>query len=166
MKKIIVLFLISLFIVNPASFANEDTHRKTALKLLEITETKKMFDQMKVSYQGLISQYISAVDMPPEASKDFEVMKQDILKMADTIWSWEEMKEIYIDIFINVYTEDEIKELIAFYESPLGQKVIAKSPELMQESVQKSQQLFQDKLPEYQKILNKRVEELQAKYSK
>jgi len=121
---------------------------------------------MKDSYQQLITQYMSAVDLPPEAAEDYEAMKQDIVKLGDSFWSWEEMKDVYIDIIIKVYSEDEIKELVAFYESPLGQKVIAKSPELMKESVQKSQELFQNKMPEIQQVMNKRVEELQAKYKK
>jgi len=166
MKKVWIIILFFCFITSSITFADQVSHRAAALKFLEVTETQKMFDQMKDSYQQLITQYMSAVDLPPEAAEDYEAMKQDIVKLADSFWSWEEMKDVYIDIIIKVYSEDEIKELIAFYESPLGQKVIAKSPELMKESVQKSQELFQNKMPEIQQVLNKRVEELQAKYKK
>jgi len=166
MKKVWIIILFFCFITSSITFADQDSHRAVALKFLEVTETQKMFDQMKDSYQQLITQYMSAVDLPPEAAEDYEAMKQDIVKLGDSFWSWEEMKDVYIDIIIKVYSEDEIKELVAFYESPLGQKVIAKSPELMKESVQKSQELFQNKMPEIQQVMNKRVEELQAKYKK
>ena len=47
-----------------------------------------------------------------------------------------EYMELSARIYAQHFTEAEIDELIAFYETPLGQKMIAKFPVLTQESMQ------------------------------
>jgi uncharacterized protein len=47
-----------------------------------------------------------------------------------------EIGEQMAKIYANDFTEQEMKELTAFYKSPLGQKVLAQEPRSIQESMQ------------------------------
>jgi hypothetical protein len=55
-----------------------------------------------------------------------------------------------VPIYAETYTLDEIRQLTAFYASPLGQKLQAKMPELMSRSMQISQRVM---MPRIQKAL-------------
>jgi hypothetical protein len=47
-----------------------------------------------------------------------------------------ELEEPVITIFDKNFTDDEIKQLIVFYKTPLGQKVVTKLPVVMQQSAE------------------------------
>jgi len=51
-----------------------------------------------------------------------------------------------IPVYDRYYSEEDLKEAIAFYKSPAGQKVIEVTPEIMKESLRASAQYFQEKL--------------------
>jgi hypothetical protein len=53
-----------------------------------------------------------------------------------------------------------------FYKSPLGKKVIEKTPELMQKSMAQTQALYQKRMPEFLKRMEKASEDLLATYKK
>jgi hypothetical protein len=48
----------------------------------------------------------------------------------------DEMLAVMVPLYADTYTVDEIHQMTAFYNSPVGQKMLAKSPELMGRSVQ------------------------------
>ena len=78
-------------------------------------------------------------------------------------FSWEKMEPYMLEAYTSVYTEDEILDLVAFYESPTGQKFIAKMPELMQVSMQMSQRMMADMMPKLQKAQEELIAQLEAK---
>lgn len=44
--------------------------------------------------------------------------------------NWENLKDDFIQIYCDAYTEQELKEIYAFYQTPAGRKMVAKTPEL------------------------------------
>lgn len=73
-----------------------------------------------------------------------------------------EMVRLYADTF----TEPELRQMIAFYKTPVGQKAMQKMPELMQKGMAIGQQLAQAHLPELQAAIAARKRELEAKQKK
>jgi hypothetical protein len=62
---------------------------------------------------------------------------------------------------MEVFTEEEMRELIKFYQSPLGQKVLEKTPELLQLSMEKTEVLLYEELPKLQERLERVVKEFE-----
>jgi hypothetical protein len=85
-------------------------------------------------------------------NKMFDLMKEEL--------SWENMKEDFIQLYLSVYTEEELQQLISFYESPVGQKMIAKTPLLMQQTMAISQKHTANLIPKIQKMVSELVAEL------
>ena len=52
-----------------------------------------------------------------------------------------------LDIYARTFTESELREVQGFYASALGQKLLAKQPELMRECLAMSQRLMVQKMP-------------------
>ncbi|MNT21075.1 hypothetical protein D3C72_1563990 [compost metagenome] len=63
-------------------------------------------------------------------------------------------------IYTSNFSESELKELIAFYESPLGRKVLDKMPALTQQSAQLTQSRLEGAVPEVNKLLSDMTSEL------
>lgn len=67
----------------------------------------------------------------------------------------------FIQLYMSVYTEAEINELIAFYESPIGQKTLEKMPLLMQESMAINQKYTMKIMPKIIEIAEEMAAEIQ-----
>jgi hypothetical protein len=59
-------------------------------------------------------------------------------------FNWEIMKPKLAKLYADNYTEAELKDIIAFYQTPTGQKTLAKMPVLMQQSLTMSMSLLQE----------------------
>jgi hypothetical protein len=70
--------------------------------------------------------------------------------VPDSVWSnlktevfdneVNELTQKMVPLYKKHFTHEDVKELISFYESPIGKKLVAKTPLLTQESMQFSQQ--------------------------
>jgi len=65
-------------------------------------------------------------------------------------FSWDKLKEDYITLYAETFTEDEMKGAIAFYKSPAGQAFITKQPEVVRRSMELSQKMMMQIMPKIQ----------------
>jgi hypothetical protein len=120
MKKIsLALFATLLFTITFAQSSEKTAHIK---KLLDLTGSGKLGVQVS---QTMIASFKKTTDGVPD--KFWEEMSKEI--NADTLVS------MIIPIYEKYYTDDEILQMIAFYEIPVGKKVISTLPMIMKESM-------------------------------
>jgi len=101
------------------------------LKFIDVFGTR----QALINNFQLMLQQI-AKDKPDEAEKIRERVKVD------------EIIDRLLPIYDRNFTTDDLRAFIAFYGSPVGQKLISTIPELMKESVQESVKYMEEKFPE------------------
>jgi len=68
----------------------------------------------------------------------------------------ETMEEIFYPIYDKHFTEQELKDLLAFYTSPTGKKAIQVMPDLLKESMEKAAELMN---PRLMQLINQVLEE-------
>lgn len=73
------------------------------------------------------------------------------------------IEEISDEIYDAHYSTEELKDLLAFYESPTGQKTIRITPEIMTESMMKTSERLS---PQIQGIIKQVVDEEMARFKK
>ncbi|MDX8569811.1 DUF2059 domain-containing protein [Elizabethkingia sp. HX XZB] len=129
MKKATILFLI---VTSSLIFAQEQTISpakkekiKTFLKLTNVLGVaNQVMDNMINSYQTYYKQvpaeYWNELKKETSNTKDFE--------------------ELLIPIYSKYYTEKELDDIIAFYKTSTGQKVIKTMPDMTKESMQAGQE--------------------------
>jgi uncharacterized protein len=78
-------------------------------------------------------------------------------------FNWEIMKPKLAKLYADNYTEAELKDIIAFYQTPTGQKTLAKMPVLMQQSLTMSMSGVQANMPEFQRRISGLIQEYQKK---
>jgi hypothetical protein len=71
-----------------------------------------------------------------------------------------------VKLYTSNFTESELKDLVAFYQSPLGKKVQAKMPQISQQSFQLTQSKLESAVPVVNKLLADMTNELTPAGSK
>jgi len=166
MKRLSIVTVLVLATLAAVASADEASHRKAVLELLETTNARKMLDQYMTSFEAMMEQQFSSMDLPPEGQEAAKAVQKEMMDWLSEFLAWDHIKDMYVDVYVEVFTEEEVNELIEFYQSPLGQKLLAKMPELMQKTMQKTQAMLQQKMPEFQQRLQKSLSDLQEKYEK
>ncbi len=135
------LFLGLLALLSPLSApADETTHRASAEALLNNMEMDKLMSQS-------IDQMLQMqVQQNPAIAPYQAQMKTFLSKYV----SWPAMKDDMVRIYVAEFTEPELKELNAFYQTPLGKKTVQKMPTLLAKGAELGQKRVQEHLPELQ----------------
>jgi len=70
---------------------------------------------------------------------------------------WEKVRPEFVSIYQTTFTESEIRQLIAFYRTPIGQKLIEKEPEMMKATLAVTQKLLMPHMMELQQRIMTRM---------
>ena len=95
-----------------------------------------------------------------QANPLMEAYRDVLMKGIEKALSWELLGPRMIDIYAEAYTEEELRELIAFYKTPLGRKTLEKMPILTQQGAQAGRDLIEENQAELQEMLAARQREL------
>ena len=147
--KFLSAIIIALALVCPASLLHaDDASRKAAAEdLINAMHMEKILVQMKQNIIKMMSGFSS--NQSPEARQRIEEKQSE---MFDAFLKWDTLKPDYIQIYSEVYTEQELKDLASFYKSPIGQKFLEKMPELQQKSMEIMQKRLIDVMAKMKKI--------------
>ena len=79
-------------------------------------------------------------------------------------FSWNKMEQLYIQVYSETFTEDEIAGMTAFYSTPSGQSVMQKLPAVMQRTMTLLMPMLRGKVEQTQADVTKYVTTLAAKH--
>jgi hypothetical protein len=102
------------------------TKRELTLKYMEATGAK---GNMRKTFSEIIN----------AASEEKREELKKVLNLDDVL-------EQLVPVYDQYFTEQDLRELIMFYESPLGQKVLKTAPLILKDSMDTSIKYFQGKL--------------------
>ncbi|HYR87386.1 MAG TPA: DUF2059 domain-containing protein [Terriglobia bacterium] len=145
MKNRFVHFLVlSLALMSPAlgQVRNADPDKiENIRRLLRMTGMEKV-------QQGMMDQMIGALKkaMPSVFDQDqrFRKMSDRLTEILNEEFKQLDFTTMGVELYDKYFTADEIKGLIQFYESPIGQKTIQVLPALTRESTSRGIELGQE----------------------
>lgn len=140
--------------------------KETIDELFEVTQAQKMMDSIYGQMDGMFKQMVEGMNVS-ESQKpilDNFFVKYNALIKEDM--SWEKLKGPMAEAYAKVYSEDEVKDIIKFYKSPPGQKMLVKMPELMHASMVIVQDIMKDMMPKINKLQNELKTELEKENTK
>lgn len=117
-------------------------------KLLAVTQAEKLTDsvvqQVNATMRPMMEQALETKSLTAEqrerANKFMSSFVEKMNKiMADEL-SWDRMKAMNLQIYGEAFTQQEVDDLIVFYESPTGKAFVEKMPLVMQKSMTLMQQ--------------------------
>lgn len=117
----LVLAVVFLFFSAAIFSQNTSSKNQQIVKLMDMAGTKKIMEQMTVTLKETYKKNYADVD-PKFWDEFFKEMSADLINMI-------------VPIYDKHFTEEDIKGMIAFYETPAGKKMVEKLPMIMQESM-------------------------------
>ena len=79
-------------------------------------------------------------DLSPEQKAAEQKAQAEAHEMIAKQLSWDAVKGDFIQAYADAFTEDELKGLVAFYSSPLGQKLVQTQPQVTEKMGKLTQQ--------------------------
>ncbi|HEU0013299.1 MAG TPA: DUF2059 domain-containing protein [Longimicrobium sp.] len=105
----------------PAAAQPGQEHAQAAREVLEASRTREGF--VRGFELGMASQMAAGDSLPAE-------VVATIRRLFEEHFRWDEMEPEFIRMYTELYTVDELRQLAAFYRTPVGQKLADTSPEL------------------------------------
>jgi uncharacterized protein len=102
---------------------------------------RQTLGQVRTQMQsGIVQQIFGQKPLPPEMQKQVDDFQNKIADIVSDALSWEKLEPGYVKIYMDAFSEQEIDGIIAFYKSPAGQAMVAKTPTLLTKGVELAQQ--------------------------
>jgi hypothetical protein len=148
--------------------ADEASKRAKAGELLTVLHIdqslNQMLNQQSVQIQKAIGSMTSQGKLTPAQQKDTDAFMQKVVGMIRDGSSWQKVKPQFVEIYMSTYSEPELDGLLAFYRSPLGQKMLQSQPEIASKSQMIMQQHMQEVQPKLRDAFDQFKKEMQVKY--
>lgn len=128
--------------------APSPSHQAAAL---EMVEAANMDETLSESLDTMLK---LQTEQNPELKPFEDVMRTFFSRYM----SWNALRNDYARLYADAFTEAELRELTAFYRSPVGQKVATVTPQLMARASELGQKAVQAHLPELQQMIMERMQ--------
>ncbi|MBK7143361.1 MAG: DUF2059 domain-containing protein [bacterium] len=121
-------------------------------KAAEITELLQLTGAANLGKQFVVVMFQQLRAAMPQVPEDY------LLRLESKI-DPQEMERMVVPIYDKYFTLEDIREMKAFYSSPVGRKAISLTPQLMQESMVVGQEWSERITAEVMRDLEKMVEQ-------
>lgn len=157
MRDLIVVVSIALSLLVPLGVhADQTSQRAIAEDLLQTMKFEQMMTPVRTQMRSMMEQRLAQIGAPEDMQPILKRYTDRLFAVMDETLNWSTMKEDIIAIYVQVFSEDELKGMLEFYKGPVGQSAISKMPAAMQQSMA----LVQKRMPELQQKMKKISEEL------
>lgn len=139
-----------------ASHVTESQHQNQSKDQL-VEALLELFDM-----QGILDKSISTMlDAQIQQNPSLLPYKDDMSAFMNKYMSYEQLKPGLKKIYMDLYSNEELVDIIAFYKTDTGKKVLETMPIAMQKGTQLGLQAVQDHLPELQTLIMEKQKKLE-----
>jgi uncharacterized protein len=149
--------LAALLLAAPARAQSPNPEAQAAAK--ELVETMRAVDQMKLIMPMILQQLKPAIAQGrPEVERDYDLALPLVLEAMDGRLG--ELVGAIATIYAGNFSADELRQVTAFYRTPVGQKFLEKLPAITQQSLAVGQKFGQQLASD---LRDRMVEQLRKK---
>jgi len=142
MINLTVALLLCLF--SASLFAMENAHRQQVETLFQLTQMEKKIEES----------VDSIVQLQIRQNPQLALHEKKLHEFFTKYIGWNALKNDIAEMYMNKFTEKELRDINAFYITPAGQKVINVLPELVQERNQLAMLRIQQNIDELQQTIS------------
>jgi hypothetical protein len=143
--------------------ADAASHAAAARQLLKLVNA----DQIAGPWFGQVNQMFAQRFIETQAPESKKAVLESYQAKADAtlnkVVGWDKLEPEMVKLYTKGFSEAELNELIAFYKSPLGQKVLKQMPALFSESMKMTQSKLEPVVPQINQLLEQMTKELAPK---
>lgn len=126
MKLLPLLVLLASLVPAVYARADENSHRAAVLELCGVMDLEHV---MQESMNRMIDLQMQQAPQIQGARPQFE-------KFFNKYLSWNALKDDYVKLYMQAFSEPELRELITFYKTPTGKKAVKQMPQLLQKGAE------------------------------
>jgi hypothetical protein len=154
------------FILLVASIAKSEPASETSIReILRVTEARKlvegMFAQVDAMLKGSMQQAIGRALTADEQRVADRLAAKMSLMMKEEV-SWENLEPLYLRIYRDSFTQEEVDGMLSFYRSAAGEALIKKMPMVMHQSMLAMQERMGPMMRKIQRSIEETVAEIKA----
>jgi uncharacterized protein len=123
-----------------------------------VTELFQLMDLEKTMLGGATAM----IDAQIKANPGVAPFRGVLLEWSGKYLTWDAMAPQLIKVYMEAFTEAELREMIAFYRTPTGKKALTKIPELFQKGAQIGAEIAKAHQAELAEMVRAKQKELDA----
>jgi hypothetical protein len=135
-------------------------------KLLTITKAESLLDSSYIEAGRAVQKNakLNAPDKKWNAKQQLlvDAFPEKIVALVRKDYGWDTYKPKIVKIYSDVFSQEEIDGLIAFYSNPAGQAYINKMPLVLQQTIQLTQSMMQTITPKILVLVDQQKADLEA----
>jgi len=152
----------ALLFASTQALADAASHAADAEKFLKLAHADRLTVPVYAQVQQMFAQRFAQAPASEGKQALLESYQAKANAALDKAVGWDQLKPELVKLYTTNFSEAEMKDLLAFYQSPLGRKVLEKMPSLTAESAQMTQARLETAVPEVNKLLAEMSKELGA----
>jgi hypothetical protein len=134
--------------------ADDATKNAKIEEMMQLSQAERMLKATLDQLKGIMASQTSKMDIPSDVKGRQDEIQKKMLALVSERMSFEKLKPMFVKLYAETFTEEEIDGILAFYKSPSGKAMIEKTPQLMGRMMPMMQQMMSDLQPEMQKIIS------------
>jgi len=138
MRRLATVLLVLL--VLPLSARADDASKRASIhdlfEVMHIDSTMQTLMQTVKSSVIPMTRQMIGPTVPDTLKAQVSDLQDQLFVLIEQEMGWKTMEPAYIEIYARNFTEEQIDDLIAFYKTPTGQVMLAKTPDIARESMQ------------------------------
>ena len=128
------------------------------LRLIKLTQASNMAELVGNALAQQLVNNLRAAD-PTISPKAFTIVEQETSKIFTDPATINQLVDRLVPVFAKYYTDQDVRGMIAFYTTPLGQKMIRTTPKLALASLQIGEAWGRELAPELVKHIQARFKQ-------
>ncbi len=135
-------------------------------QLLEVTNASSLIGSMHQQVEGQIERQVQMAfrgQQPNEQQRQaIEKLRKDVNQLLTSEVTWAKVEPVSIRIYQETLTQQEVDAMLEFYDTPAGQAMIHKMPQVVGKTLQQVQEQMRSLGPKMQQLQQGFVAQLKA----
>ena len=144
---------------DPLSKARKVRELLAAMHLEETTNRLEQAEEARIDATS--RQQLAGVTLDADQKKSYDEFRRKVVDLLRSSATWKALEPDFNKLYSDAYTEDEIGGILAFYRTPVGRTMLAKTPELTEQSLAISQRRMAELTPKIQELVEQFQRETQ-----
>ena len=161
MTRLRAVFSLLLLFASGPLLAASASHAAEAKRFVELTRVDKLAVPAYMQVRQMFAQRFAQAGGSEAQKAVLERYQAQADAALERVVGHGKLEPELASLYADAFTEAELKELLAFYQTPVGRKVLEQMPQLMAHAAQLTQERLQQAVPEVDKLLGEMTAELQ-----
>jgi hypothetical protein len=115
----------------------------------------KQYAMMREMQTSMMQQMMGKMGNDPKVTACLKSGHEEIYELLAKELNWESAKEEVVAIYASTFSTEELRGLVEFYEGPIGQVLVLKTPDLTAKMMEVSQKHVAAIMPRVQESIRK-----------